>query len=122
MMFVFLPLMAGVMMLLYWSPRRHYVEHLVFFLHTHSALFLALIFVSLLGIVGFGVSFAKTLSDVAAIVLPAYALWYVYRAMRRYYGQSRLLTWPKYLLLGLVYFLSLIVTVAATLLLSALET
>jgi len=40
MMFVFLPLLAVVMLLMYWRPRRYYVEHLVFFLHTHAAMFL----------------------------------------------------------------------------------
>ena len=40
--FVFLPLMALVMTLLYWFPRRYYVEHLVFFLHNHAALYLAM--------------------------------------------------------------------------------
>jgi hypothetical protein len=35
--------MAGVMLLLYWRPRRYYVEHLVFLLHNHSALFLGFV-------------------------------------------------------------------------------
>jgi hypothetical protein len=37
MMFIFLPMMALIMLPLYWRPRRYYVEHLVFFLHTHAA-------------------------------------------------------------------------------------
>ena len=43
MMFVFVPLMALVMLMLYWRPRRYYVEHLVFFLHNHAAVFLLLL-------------------------------------------------------------------------------
>ena len=40
-MFVFLPLMAGVALLFYWRPRRSlYAEHLVVFLHNHAFTFL----------------------------------------------------------------------------------
>jgi hypothetical protein len=48
MMFVFMPLMALVMLALYHSPPRFYVEHLVFFLHLQSDLFLLMILQMLL--------------------------------------------------------------------------
>ncbi|HEV3286169.1 MAG TPA: DUF3667 domain-containing protein, partial [Steroidobacteraceae bacterium] len=35
-MFIFLPLLAGVMMLMYWRPRHYYVEHLLLFVHNHA--------------------------------------------------------------------------------------
>ena len=41
-MFVFLPLLALVMKLLYWRPRRYYVEHLLFLVHNHAFVFLAM--------------------------------------------------------------------------------
>ena len=41
-MFVFLPLLALVMKLLYWRPKRYYVEHLLFLVHNHAFVFLAL--------------------------------------------------------------------------------
>ena len=41
-MFLFLPLMAGVALLFYWKPRRLYAEHLVLFLHNHAFTFLLL--------------------------------------------------------------------------------
>ena len=41
-MFVFLPLMAALMKLLYWRPRRYYLEHLVLLLHNHACVFLLL--------------------------------------------------------------------------------
>ena len=41
-MFVFLPLLALFMKLLYWRPKRYYVEHLLFLVHNHAFVFLAL--------------------------------------------------------------------------------
>ena len=41
-MFVFLPLLALVMKPLYWRPKRYYVEHLLFLVHNHAFVFLAL--------------------------------------------------------------------------------
>ena len=40
-MFMFLPLLALVMKLLYWRPKRYYVEHLLFLIHNHAFVFLA---------------------------------------------------------------------------------
>ena len=120
MMFVFLPLMAGVMLLLYWRPRRMYVEHLVFFLHTHAALFLMLIVVftvewlagvmpALLPLVAF-VQFAGFL----------YAVWYGYRALRTYYGQRRWRTVVKLVVVGFAYVVFITLTLAMTALFSFL--
>src|SRR4029453_1583664 len=41
MMFMFLPLIALVMAVLYLGSGRYYVEHLLFFLHYHAFFFLA---------------------------------------------------------------------------------
>jgi hypothetical protein len=40
-MFVFLPLIAALMKLLYWRPRRFYVEHLLLLLHNHAFFFVS---------------------------------------------------------------------------------
>src|SRR6185503_3163668 len=47
-MFVFLPLLALIMKLLYWRPKRYYVEHLLFLVHNHAFVFLAFSIVALL--------------------------------------------------------------------------
>jgi len=119
MMFVFLPMMALVMRLLYWRPRRHYVEHLVFFLHTHAAMFLILLLMrpltwaaALPALRVFG-----ALLKLGAIL---YAAWYLYRAMRVYYAQSRWLTFTKLIVVGCAYGVFLAITLAATLVVSAL--
>ena len=120
MMFVFLPLMAVVMLLLYWFPRRYYVEHLVFFLHDHAALFLAMTLQLLLGAAARLVPALQPVASFAAFAVFCYALWYVYRSMRRYYGQGRALTLAKLSLVSLTYAMFLTTTLLLNLLVSAL--
>ena len=119
MMFLFLPLVALVMRAMYWRPRRMYVEHLVFFVHTHAALFLALIIALLAATLGRRIPGMHWLGILSGFVVPVYALWYVYRAMRRYYGQGRALTFLKYTVLGCAYFVCLLITVIGTVMVSA---
>jgi len=120
MMFVFLPLMALVMRLSYWRPCHYYVEHLVFFLHTHAAFFLVLTVRNLLQL-PIGQLPAVGSSGAAGITVALYAAWYVYRAMRVYYGQGRLLTSCKYVALLVAYAICLALTFVGTAVLSALE-
>jgi len=120
MMFVFLPLMALVMRLTYWRPRRYYIEHLVFFLHTHTAFFLVLTARNLLQL-PVGRLPVLGSSGAVGIAVALYAAWHVYRAMRNYYGQSRLLTSCKYVGLLLAYVICLTLTFLGTVILSAAE-
>ncbi|HXQ64084.1 MAG TPA: DUF3667 domain-containing protein [Steroidobacteraceae bacterium] len=119
-MFLFLPLMALLMLLLYWRPRRYYVEHLVFFLHTHAALFLVLLAqLTLSGLTAWLPALARV-GGIARFAGFVYAVWYVYRAMRDYYGQRRWLTLAKLTAVGLAYMVFLSITLLATLVASAL--
>ncbi len=96
-MFLFLPLLAAVMMLLYWRPRHYYVEHLLFLVHNHAFAFLAILFAGLIG---------TALPSAAAFIGPLTALyiaWYLYRAMRVMYRQGRIRTGGKLALLAVVY-------------------
>jgi hypothetical protein len=120
MMFVFLPLMALFMLLLYWRPRRYYVEHLVYFLHTHSALFLVFTLQMLAGLATRPWPALRPAVDVVEFGVSVYAVWYVYRSMRVYYGQRRSLTGVKLVAVGFVYFVFLSMTLLGTLLVSAL--
>jgi hypothetical protein len=102
-LFVFLPLIAAVALLLYWRPRRHYVEHLLFFLHNHSAVFVVLglhaIVSALVGAIP-GATVVETPLDLA---VAGYLLWYPYRALRVVYEQNRAQSLAKYLVLGFAY-------------------
>jgi hypothetical protein len=118
MMFLFVPMMALVMLILYWRPRRYYVEHLVFFLHIHAAVFLLLLIQALLGWIANWA--AWNIGEWVAAIIGLYSVWYVYRAMRVYYGQGRLLTFIKLCAVGFSYLIGIALTLAATALLSLL--
>jgi len=106
-MFVFLPLIAALMMLMYWRPRHYYVEHLLLLIHNHAFVFLVLPLAWMLTRL---LPFAGGWVDLAMFL---YVAWYVYRSMRAVYGQGRALTLAKfaalavcYLLFGMVFFIS----------------
>jgi hypothetical protein len=101
-MFVFLPLLALCMKALYWRPKRYYVEHLLFMIHNHAFVFLALALVMSIGMI-------PGVGDYAWLLYSAtffYMTWYIYRAMRNVYYQGRALTLTKYLVLGFLYFIA----------------
>ncbi len=115
-MFLFLPLIAGVARLFYWKPRRLYAEHLVVFLHNHAFTFLLLGVTSILiaisdlkfplaGIPGF-----------AAFILYCYLPYYVFRSMRVVYAEGRFKTLLKFAAISLIYFVLLGATMLAGLL------
>lgn len=121
MMFVFLPLMAAVMLLLYWFPRRYYVEHLVFYLHVHAALFLTFSAVIVLGMLGNVVPPLESVVGLAGIAAFFYAVWYVWRAMRVHYRNGRMLTAVKAWVIFIAYVTCLSMTLVGTALLSAMS-
>lgn len=101
---VLLPLMAIVLKVLYPLSRRYFVEHLLFFVHFHAFFFLILtlqvLFTSLLS--------SLSLSDgpVGPLVVVAASFYipvYLYKAMRKVYGQGHLVTLFKYLILLITY-------------------
>ena len=120
MMFVFLPIMALVMLLLYWWPRHYYVEHLVFFLHTHAALFLLLLLTRLASWLAVWMPALAAGVKIAKVGAFGYAVWYVYQALRRYYGQRRWLTLTKLAFVGIAYAVCLAITLLGTVVVTAL--
>jgi hypothetical protein len=115
MMFLFLPLIAAAMSALYLRSGRYYVEHLLFVVHFHAFFFLSGIAVLLLerlaemtsGALASVLSVAQGLLGAA---LTIYVPLYLLKAMRRVYEQSWWKTLPKYAMLGLAYFVSLLFT------------
>lgn len=92
-----LPLLALVMRGMYW--KRHYVEHLLFFVHTHAFTFLFLtLFVLALRLLPF------TWFAVLAWLGMLFAIpCYTYRAMRRVYAQGKWATRLKFSVLSFAY-------------------
>ncbi len=116
MMFIFLPLIAGLMYVLYLGSGRYYVEHLLFFVHYHAFFFLAGMAVVLLERLGawlgpgrFG-GILDSAGKLLIAILMFYVPYYLYRAMRRVYGQGRFLTLVKYSILGVGYLFFLTLT------------
>lgn len=114
-----LPLMALVLKALYPLSRRFYVEHLLFFVHLHAFLFLLLT----LQILFVRAATALALPDaiIALLIIPSalYAPVYLFVAMRRVYGQGRFVTFLKYILLLIAYFIGFLTIMALTFLLAA---
>ena len=125
MMFLFLPLIAGVLAVLYWRSGRYYVEHLLFVVHFHAFFFLIGIVALLLDLLAKALpAGARGGIEVAQAVLGTalvfYVPWYLLKAMRRVYAQSWWKTLPKFALLGLAYLISLVFTVLGLLAYTAL--
>ncbi len=125
MMFIFLPLIAAALAVLYVRSGRYYVEHLLFVVHFHAFFFLSGVVVLLLdrlsgfagGPVGSGLTAAQAVLGTAlSFYVPAYLL----RAMRRVYGQSWWKTLPKFGLLGIAYLVCMVFTVVGLLFYTAL--
>jgi hypothetical protein len=114
-MFVFLPVLALFPLLLYWNPRHYYVEHLLFFVHNHAFMFLV-----------FGLDRLATaalpsvISSLVDLAATAYVPFYLFRAMRRVYGQGRALTLAKFVALVCVYAVTGVAVLLGTGLYSAL--
>jgi hypothetical protein len=107
-MFVFLPLVAGVMMLLYWRPRHYYVEHLLLLVHNHACVFLVTMLAWVLA------RLVHPLAGVIQFVVFVYLAWYIFRSMRVAYGQGRWLTGAKFVVLALSYMVFGVIMLALT--------
>jgi hypothetical protein len=120
MMFLFIPIVAAGMKVLYPLARRKYVEHLVFFLHFHAFFFLL---ATLAVLFAFFARLAPVLDAPVALLWAAgwiYLPVYLFLAMRRVYTQGRLATACKYTLLGGGYFFALMFTLVGFVIYTAL--
>jgi hypothetical protein len=84
---------------LYRRPPRFFVEHLLFLLHDHAFVFVAL---GLVAVADFLIPSAAVRGSLALMV-GLYIPYYYYRGMRRVYGQSRARTVGKLAVLSFAY-------------------
>lgn len=110
-LFLLLPVFAGILKLLYIRSGRFYVEHFVFVLHTHAFIFGTFTLSLLAGLAGVGI--------VPGLLL-LWAAAYIYLALRRVYGQGHLWTAVKYWSLGWMYFWTLFVALPPMVILTLL--
>jgi hypothetical protein len=126
MMFIFLPLIAAVMYVLYIGSGRYYVEHLLFVVHYHAFFFLGGLLILIIergGGLAPGTAFQKGATAAGGFVTAAFAVYapvYLYLAMRRVYGQGRFVTFLKYSTLGIAYLVCMTITAVGLLFYTAL--
>jgi hypothetical protein len=95
MIFAMLPVFALILYVLYFRSGRFYAEHLIFAFHFHAFVFVAMALMTL----------------APQAVSQIFSLWifvYLFLAMRRVYGESRLRTAVKYSTVVVVYVVALL--------------
>jgi len=102
---ILLPLMAFVLKALYPLSKRYYVEHLLFFVHFHAFFFLILslqiLFMRLFALL----RIPEAIAILTIVIVSFYVPVYLFVAMRRVYGQGRIITFIKYVGLVIAYVL-----------------
>jgi hypothetical protein len=116
---VLLPLMAFVLKALYPLSKRYYVEHLLFFVHFHSFFFLILTLQILLIRVGYATSIPEAIPILIVVALSLYIAAYLFVSMRKVYGQGRIITFLKYIILLVAYSFGFTMTMLAALAIAA---
>jgi len=94
-LFVFLPIFTFFLMLLYVRQNFTYMEHLVFVFNTQTVFFLILLIFYLL-------DFAFNMQNTAWVFILLF-LFYLYKALRNFYKQSRIKTMVKFIIMTNFY-------------------
>lgn len=110
-LFLTVPALALVMVPLYLRSRRYYIEHLLFVLHDHAFVFALL---GLFSIVAAVLRLVHVPVGPLEYAVCGYIPCYYYLAMRRVYGQSRVYTLAKLIVLALAYLVAAILVLLAT--------
>lgn len=116
---VLLPLMAFVLKALYPLSNRYYVEHLLFFVHFHAFFFLILSLQILFMRLSALLHIPEALAILTVVIVSFYVPAYLFVAMRRVYGQGRIITFIKYIGLVVAYVLGFSATMAAAVAIAA---
>ena len=122
---VLLPIMAMVLKVLYPLSRRYFVEHLLFFVHFHAFFFLILtlqiLFARLAGLLGPEDGVIDTIGTLILVATSLYIPVYLYKAMRRVYGQGHFITQMKYFMLSVAYLTGATLTMVGAFLVALLS-
>ncbi|MDP9292234.1 MAG: DUF3667 domain-containing protein [Verrucomicrobiota bacterium] len=112
MMLFCIPIFALILKVLYIRQRRFYIEHLVYALHIHSFVYVAVTVVTLLALAAD--RWLPSLRGVLIALLSLLTFIEVFISVRRVYAQRWLFTTVKFLLGGIAYLVILVVAVGAT--------
>ena len=122
-MFVLLPIVALLFKFWYLFARKFYVEHLIFALHNHSFIFVALLITMLSSTLAGWQEPAEEGPVTTAVTWINVIIWswiplYLLVSLKRVYQQNWTMTLAKYSLIGLSYFMLLSFATAFVALLS----
>ena len=112
MMLACVPLFAFILKTLYFFRRMFYIDHLIYALHIHSFAYL-----SSLVIVGIAMGLKRILPGVEPFVLAAMittAVVQIFLSIRKVYRQGWIMSAFKFFLGGLIYFIVICLSLAAT--------
>ena len=125
-LFVLMPLFALLLKIFYIFKRRLYMEHLIVALHSHSFIFLALLLLTLLGLLrGWANGAAPWLAALLGWAMFVLGWWlpiYLLIMQKRVYHQGWILTSVKYLMIGLCYTILVSIGVAVAFVVSLATT
>ncbi|MDX2411646.1 MAG: DUF4286 family protein [Woeseiaceae bacterium] len=116
---VLLPLMAFVLKALYPLSKRYYVEHLLFFVHFHAFFFLILTLQILLLRISTMLGIPEAVPIVTVVVTSFYVPAYLFKSMRRVYGQGGFVTFLKFAVLLISYLIGFFATMMGALAIAA---
>ena len=111
--------MALVLKVLYPLSRRYYVEHLLFFVHFHAFFFLLLTLQILFARLAAAIRIPESFSTLVLVIASFYVPVYLFIAMRRVYGQGRLITTVKYIGLTIAYLIGFLATLLGAFIVAA---
>ncbi len=112
MMLCCIPLFAFILKVLYIRKGRFYVEHLVYALHIHTFLYVAVIITSL-AVMGANRTVPALGGWITGLMACAIVI-QIFLSIRRVYKQGWIMTMMKFLFGGLVYCIILVLAVGAT--------
>ncbi|MFZ1218945.1 MAG: DUF3667 domain-containing protein, partial [Chthoniobacterales bacterium] len=112
MMLCCIPLFAFILKILYFRKGRFYVEHLVYALHIHTFLYVAVIITSL-AVMGANRTVPALGGWITGLMVCAIVV-QIFLSIRRVYNQGWFMTMLKFLFGGLVYCVILVLAVGAT--------
>jgi hypothetical protein len=112
MMLCCIPLFAFILKILYIRKGRFYVEHLVYALHIHTFLYVAVI-VTALAVMGANRTVPALSGWITGLMVCAIVV-QIFLSIRRVYRQNWFMTLVKFLFGGFVYFVILVLAVGAT--------
>ncbi|MEP6822612.1 MAG: DUF3667 domain-containing protein [Chthoniobacterales bacterium] len=112
MMLFCIPIFAVILKVLYVRKKRHYIEHLVYALHVHSFVYLAVVLIVLLAM---GANrTVPALSGWLIGLLVSTTCVLVFFSIRRVYKQGWIMSIVKFLIGGLAYLMVLALGIGAT--------